>query len=614
MYEYSESIECKLCGGKVILTDVELENHFSHCPGMANCGCHYLKPENSTKPIRQYSGSHSTGVVLAAIENSDQLRPTGCIIIADGRTTMGELVCSQAVRQFLDDSDPKLTESAPEYSYIKVDFDEDEDQEGQTFRHSVLEEFRDTRMLRANISWNNKECEVTFKRVLTFEKSSSQSFAPINVGQGPAPYNDFYCLGYNVDRFCDDSISLKNSALLSYANALVKHVEPAMHLAMSSFSNDMDLEFSLCSNYIPSFITEEFYSLSEKNKNCLKVPVEQVYSKWNTNRLKRIVENYRSTRRMSKQDRIDYLKTGQHIEVGLKEKINCYEYARLHELMEMGGHEIISDELDSSYVNLYDLGLVLSGTDSEGNKVVYIPREFMFIYKRLIYDKDMEAKARKMKHMDERLNGLLYIYGVLPIDNLYSLYCQAFDAEMDHFDKDEDEQKFMKYVLRKYAAWSNRCSAGDIYLGDDIYIFHDKYEFPREIDSYKKPKQMRRPNPAEIEAAWDRDYVEYNECFDHICIDLLNRIDNRDESSNMMMNYYMYNLLIFEAKQGLSPEEIFENLTRTLPLPVEELTDIYEEICRETPRIMRWDLGGYSALDLEERDRGSHKIRKLTMR
>ena len=96
MYEYSDSIECKLCGRRVILTDVELENHFNHCPGMADCGCHYLQPENPKVPIRQYSERHSTGVVLAAIEDSSLL-PVGCIIIADGKTTMGELACSGAV-------------------------------------------------------------------------------------------------------------------------------------------------------------------------------------------------------------------------------------------------------------------------------------------------------------------------------------------------------------------------------------------------------------------------------------------------------------------------------------------------------------------------------------
>ncbi len=613
MYEYSDSIECKLCGRRVILTDVELENHFNHCPGMADCGCHYLQPENPKVPIRQYSERHSTGVVLAAIEDSSLL-PVGCIIIADGKTTMGELACSEAVRQLIKASGSKLTEAEPEYSFMSVDFDVAADEVEQVFECSILEEFRKVRMLRASISLNNYRCSVTFKKVVTFEKSSTESFAPINVGQGLVPTNDFYCLGYNVDRLCDDSISQKNSALLSYVNKIVRHVEPAMYLAMESYSEDSELDSSLYGNYISPALTEEFYTLIDRNENCLNVSVEQIYSQWSGCRLKKIVGKYRSTRGMSKQDKVDYLTSGQHIEVALREKINGYEYGCLHKLMAMGGHEYIYDELDISYMHLYELGLLLCGSDSEGNKVVYIPREFMFIFKRLIYDKEMVDKVRRMRQLDMRLNGLLYVYGVLPINKLYSLYCDVFDMAFNPFDKYDDEHKFIEYVVGMYVAWSNRDSAGDMYLGDGIYIFHDRLEYPGEIEYYKVPEQMRSPNPAEIEAAGDRDYVEYNDCFDRICIDLLNRIDNRDEASNLMMNYYMYNLLVFESKQGFSPDEIFDNLTRNLPLPGEELLHIYEQIRSETQCIMRWDLGGYSALDLKERDRGSHKIQKLTMR
>lgn len=613
MYEYSDSIECKLCGKRVILTDVELEYHFSHCPGMSDCGCHYLHPENINVPIRQYDERRSTGVVLAAIEESSVL-PVGCIIIVDGKTTVGELTCSKAVRQLIMASGSRLTEVEPEYSFMSVDFDVDEDEVEQVFGCSILEIFRKIRMLRANISLNNHRRGVTFKKVMTFEKSSPESFEPINVGQGLVPPHDFYCMGYDVDRQCDDPISIKKTALISYTNAMVRHAEPAMCLAMSHYLGDGELDASLCGNHIPIALTEDFYCMIERNENCLNVPVEKAFSKRSGYSLRKAVENYRFPRGMSRQDKVAYLASGQHIEVALREKINGYEYECLHKLMDLGGHECISEEFEFSYFNLFEMGLLLCGSDSDGNKVVYIPREFMFIFKRLIYDKEMVAKVRRMRRLDMRLNGLLYAYGVLPLNMLYRLYCDAFDMEFNPFDKEDDEHEFLEYVVRKYAVWSNRDSVGNMFLGNGIYIFHERFEYPGEIAYYKVPEQMRSPKPAEIEAAGDRDYVEYNDSFDRICIDLLNRLDNRDEATIQLLNYYMYNTLVFEAKQGLSPDEMFENLTRRLPLPSGKLLDIYEQIGRAIPGIMRWDLGGYSVLDLKERARDSHKIQKLTMR
>lgn len=614
MYEYSDSLKCTLCGQRFIVTNAELEDHVCNCPGIADSRCRYSKPENNRTPIREYGCNRGRGMVLVALEETSPAT-MGCVFIVDGRTTFEELVASRSMEQFLLACNNSKNSGVDAIRIVTVAIDCPTDMEETLYSSTMEEIFQNTAMMRGKIVTEGRAFLLAFKRVMAFERSSDEPFVPMTMGMGLVPFRDFYCLGYEMDRFCTDPISLKNASMIAYVNELIRHAEPSMYMSMSAYGQDDEYDYSMVGNYIPDYLTREFYDMMSRNKDCRNKPIEGIFSKWSNDKLKNMVEQFCTPKGMTKKDKVDYLSSGQHVETVLREKINGYQYHCLRELMEKGGYDYCTEECDSSYLDLFALGVIFAGTDEDGKRIVYIPREYVFIFKRILYDDELSDQIARMNVIDSRLNGLIYNYGVLSLFALHDMYCKVFGQEFNPFDKDEDESLFLQYVVRKYATWANRDSVGDIYMSDSgIYVFHERMEYPGEIRNYRKPNPMRPPIQAEIEAAGDREYMEYNEALDRISIELLSRIDNKDEVTMQMLNYYIYSALLFGNKQGFPPEEIFENLVRLLPVPACELMHIYKAICQENPAIARWDIGGYSSNELSQLKKNRKKIHTITMR
>ena len=612
MYEYSDSLKCSLCGQRFIVTSTELEHHLCHCSGIAKSPFNYIQPE-SKAPIREYDQSRGTGYVIAAMEESTAV-PYGCVFVVDSKLTMGDFLETSAMKEFM----AICNEKAPgmsEMDIVTVAFDGKQEDQDSIYTGSMSENFQHVAMIRLQIITGLRSYRITLKKVLAFERSSTDNFKPIVMAKGLIPTRDFYNLGYEIDRYFTDAVTVRNGSWIAYANELVRHAEPALYMSMGPFDLEEDGDYSLIGNYIPEHLTRAFYAMMAKNKDCRNKSVESVLAKYTNEELKHSVENFRSATGMRKQDKIEYLATGQHVEQALMEKINGYQYFCLKDLMEKGGYEYCGEECDSSYLELFDLRLLYVGTDENDEKIVYIPREYIFIFKRVLYSQDLAEKMEKMNLIDTRLNGFIYNYGVLSTRTLYKMYVDVFGPMFNELNPHEDELLYMNYVTQKYATWANRDAVGDIYFSDEgIYIFHERMEYPGEIGYYKQPNPMKPPVRTEIEAAGDREYLEYNETFDRMAIDLLSKVDNKDETTLQMMNYYMYCTMLFGTKQGFTPEEIFENLVRLMPIPADSMMYIYDGLCKENESVARWDIGGYSSNGLKELRKAKGKVQKLIMR
>ena len=614
MYEYSYSLKCRLCGQRIIVTNTELAHHIAHCPGLLESSCNYLKQEKNSAPIRQYNKNKGTGLVLVAMDETTHTY-VGSVFVVDSKTVVGEFMESPLMKSFLEISRNKKNLQPADKEIVSVGFLAPNEMQEAIYNGTMLEAFQHASMIRVEIIIGSKPHYLTFKLVTTFERNSSEMFEPILVAQGLIPARDFYSLGFEVDRFCNDPVSAKNAAWIAYANELIRHAEPVISLAMGINAGEEIDDFNMMCNYIPEALANRFYSLMANNMDCRNRSLEELISKEKDSNLRVFVQRYTRQKNMRKAQKVEFITTGQHVEKALTEQINGYQFQCLREIMEKGGYEYCGEECDTSYLDLFEKYLLLPGTDENDERMVYIPKEYMFIFKRVLYNKEVEQKMERMSLMDNRLNGIVYAYGILPWMELYRIYVDLYGNPFNEINKVEDQFSFMTYVTRTYAVWHNRDSVADLYItDDDLFVYHEKLEYPGEIRYYKKPSPMKTPFKAEIDAMGEKDYMEYNEELERISINLLANVDNKDETTLQMLNYYIYSTMLYGIKQGFPPEEVFENVVRLMPVPADDLMHVLNALCKEADNIARWDIGGFSSKELKEHKKQKGKVQKITMR
>ncbi len=608
MEYYEGGMECRLCGKNIILTATELMYHFRHCRGLEDLG---ITVADEGGVIRTY-GERTPGFIVSVFTGGGGVGRGG-VLLTDGDITLDDLVRSEAMRELFADV-PEMRRRRK----IQVDEYATDALLMPPLRaaDTLGDIFKEVRMTAVQVK--GMGLPIFIKKALTVRISQAEPLEPVMIACGQALNRDFFAVGYVLDQFCTDENSIRAAEFSDYASLLMKYGEPSMYIGIESLDDRMDTHVppEIKNNYMTGSQMQRFRRFVRKMGSCDTCSAADVFGTFTIPELRGILRTYGvGSAGMKKDDMVRYLALGQHVERGITEKINAYEYDLLMDLMDCDGYCPVTGELDTSFIRLFRLGLVCCGHCAEHKLVLFIPREFLFLYKRLLSDRQVVEDYDRMVLLERRLNGFLYAYGILTPQRLWDVYEKTF-GEPPFGDEGERSgfEIFRGYLREKYAFWSQKTSVGRLFESEDgEFIYHENYCFPTDIRPGLAAKELRKLTPEEVEEHGSREEEEYVAAYDNICVDILEMMNLGEDDMNTLYTY-MYNLMLFCTKQGASPELVFDLLTRKLPIPFEIVKHVYDELKAEAPFQGIWRWGGYSGDELAKLAENDRPIIKMSFK
>lgn len=110
------------------------------------------------------------------------------------------------------------------------------------------------------------------------------------------------------------------------------------------------------------------------------------------------------------------------------------EIKLIKQLLKNNGRLALAEEIESEIDALRKKGLCFSGTFEDGAKEVFIPSELLVPIQQVLDSLAFNKQIKTTNEILQVVNGILYYYGVVSVDELYNHVRQILGKEVDYVD------------------------------------------------------------------------------------------------------------------------------------------------------------------------------------